>query len=262
MWSRVEVKKTAKERLKSYQGKAILVCLIITVIEWMPDIFKNDKFIKVLEKMTTVNPNLTEDGLRKYISYCMDLFTPEGVLETMFSNIPLLALVIGFVLFRLLLTYFIYYPLRVGQVCFFYKNRVEETAIDEIAYAFDMRYYMNIVKTEFIKIIHILFYTLLLIIPGIVYSYAYYLVPYILVEKPLMSTKEALELSKKMTDGHKKEIFVYSLSFIGWDILGMLTFGISDILYGSPYRQAADAELYYKLKQIYNSKLIETVNRL
>ena len=105
---------------------------------------------------------------------------------------------------------------------------------------------------------HIWFYTLLFIIPGIMYSFVYYLVPYILVEDPMISTKEAMELSKKMTDGHKKEMFVYAFSFIGWDILGMLTFGLSDIFYGVPYRQAADAELYFELKHFYNSKLIGT----
>lgn len=260
MWNRVELKKTAKERLKSYQGKAILVCLIITVIEWLPDMFNNERFVGFLNNITTVHPNLTEDSIQKYIMYCTDIFTPKGTLETILADIPLLSLVIALVVFRLILTYFIFYPLRVGQACFFYKNRFKEAGIEEMAYAFDGHYYINIVKTEFITIMHILFFTLLLIIPGIVYSFAYYLVPYILVEHPLMSTKEAMELSKKMTDGHKKEMFVYSVSFIGWNLLGTLTLGLTDIIFGTPYRQAADAELYDELKRIYNSKLIECID--
>lgn len=114
---------------------------------------------------------------------------------------------------------------------------------------------MNIVKTQLVSYIHIWFYTLCLIIPGIVYSFAYALVPYILVENPLMSTKEALDLSKSMTEGHKKEMFSYAVSFVGWYILGTLTFGISDIVYGVPYRQAADAEMYEELKKMYNSRI-------
>lgn len=258
MWNRVELKKTARERLKSYQGKAILVCLIIIVLESLPVIFNNEKVLRLLNKMVSVDSNLTEDGLRNYFMYCTDIFTPNGPVETILSDIPLFGWVLAYVIFRLVLTYLILHPLKVGQNAFYYKNRLEETSIDELVYAFDARHYKNIVKTEFITYMHIWFYTLLFIIPGIMYSFVYYLVPYILVEDPMISTKEAMELSKKMTDGHKKEMFVYAFSFIGWDILGMLTFGLSDIFYGVPYRQAADAELYFELKHFYNSKLIGT----
>ena len=259
MWNRVEIKKTAKSRLKSYQGKAILVCLIIAIIEWLPEMFKSDKFVGILENIITIHPNLTEDGLSNYVMFCTNLISPKGTLETILSDIPLFGLVVGFMLFRLVLTYLILTPLKVGQKAFFYKNKSEEQGIDELAYAFDARFYKNITKTEFIAYMHIWFYTLLFIIPGIVCSFSYYFVSYILVDQPLMSTKDALDLSKKMTDGHKKEMFVYALSFIGWHILSMLTFGITDILYGIPYRQAADAELYTELKRLYNSKLIECV---
>ena len=149
MWNRVELKKTAKERLKSYQGKAILGCLIITVIEWLPDMFNNERFVGFLNNITTVHPHLTEDVLQKYIMYCTDIFTPKGTLETMFADIPLLSLVIALVVFRMILTYFIFYPLRVGQARFFYKNRFKEAGIEEMVYAFDGQYYFNIVKTEF-----------------------------------------------------------------------------------------------------------------
>ena len=57
-----------------------------------------------------------------------------------------------------------------------------------------------------------------------------------------------------MTEGYKKEMLSYSLSFVGQYILGILTFGVSEILYGMPYRQAADAEMYEEVKQIYNKR--------
>ena len=111
MWNRVEIKKTAKSRLKSYQGKAILVCLIIAILEWLPEMFKSDKFVGMLESIITIHPNLTEDGLSNYVMFCTNLISPKGTLETILSDIPLFGLVVGFILFRLILTYLIITPL-------------------------------------------------------------------------------------------------------------------------------------------------------
>ncbi|MFR5556791.1 MAG: DUF975 family protein [Coprococcus sp.] len=75
----------------------------------------------------------------------------------------------------------------------------------------------------FFRDLFILLWTLLLIVPGIIKSYSYRLVPYILSENPHMDRKRALELSQQMMDGHKMEAFVLELSFFGWFLLSALT---------------------------------------
>lgn len=98
------------------------------------------------------------------------------------------------------------------------------------------------------KSVLIILWTLLLIIPGIIKSYAYRMVPYILADNPEISHKRAIEISNAMTYGQKFDIFVLDLSFIGWYILGALALGIG-VLFVNPYVNATEAELYLVLRQ-------------
>lgn len=91
-------------------------------------------------------------------------------------------------------------------------------------------------------------WSLLFVIPGIVKAYAYSMAPYILAENPEISASEAIRRSKEMTAGHKGELFVLDLSFIGWVLLGMLTLGILYYIYIIPYMNATFVNAYYALK--------------
>lgn len=94
----------------------------------------------------------------------------------------------------------------------------------------------------------IFLWSLLLIIPGIVKSYAYFAAPYILSEFPAVQPTDAIKLSMRMTKGFKAELFVLDLSFIGWYILSLLTLGLLGILYVNPYYHASKAGYYEVLK--------------
>lgn len=64
------------------------------------------------------------------------------------------------------------------------------------------------------------------IIPGIILAYSYLLVPYLLIERKDLTIIETLKLSRKMMNGHKLDFFIFSISFIGWQILAPFTLGI------------------------------------
>lgn len=68
-------------------------------------------------------------------------------------------------------------------------------------------------------------WSLLLIIPGIIKHYSYSLAPYILAENPEFSALDAIKLSRRMTKGHKGDLFLLRLSFAGWYILGYAVYG-------------------------------------
>ena len=85
-------------------------------------------------------------------------------------------------------------------------------------------------------------------IPGIVKSYEYRMIPYIMAEHPELSYKEAFRMSKEMMQGNKWSAFVLDLSFLGWHILGIMTLGILEIFYVAPYVAMTDAYLYKTLK--------------
>lgn len=77
--------------------------------------------------------------------------------------------------------------------------------------------------------IFVFLWSLLFIIPGIIAGYRYRFALYNLCENPEMGVMEALNMSKAQTRGHKWELFVLDLSFLGWIILCGLTLGILSI---------------------------------
>lgn len=140
-------------------------------------------------------------------------------------------------------------PLKVGGCRFFLENGERPAQFDTILFPFRSSY-MNIVKTMFLQDLIIALWSLLFIIPGVVKSYAYRLVPYILAEAPEIDAAEARRRSEEMMKGHKWEAFVFDLSFFGWYLLCVCTCGILAIFYVNPYVFAADAELYRAIKYI------------
>lgn len=102
-------------------------------------------------------------------------------------------------------------------------------------------------KVQFLMSLFTLLWTLLLIVPGIIKSYAYSQAMYILAENPEIGAREALKRSEEMMQGHKMDLFVLNLSFIGWYLLGAITFGIAYI-WVMPYVQATLTNFYNELK--------------
>ncbi len=95
--------------------------------------------------------------------------------------------------------------------------------------------------------IKITLWCLLFFIPGIVMSFAYAMTPFILQEQPKLSPWEASSRSREMMRGHKFDLFYLYLSFIGWAILSILSFGIG-FLWLIPYMQMSVAAFYEDLK--------------
>lgn len=92
-------------------------------------------------------------------------------------------------------------------------------------------------------------WTLLLIIPGIIMSFAYLMTPFILNDRPDLSVGQALKLSRTMMKGHKWQLFCLELSFIGWALLSILTLGIG-FLWLEPYVLTSIAAFYEELKSL------------
>ncbi len=90
-------------------------------------------------------------------------------------------------------------------------------------------------------------WSLLLVIPGIIKAYSYSMSMYILAENPEIGALEAINRSKAMMNGHKMELFVLELSFIGWYLLCAITFGIAGV-WVFPYMSATFANFYNKIK--------------
>ena len=90
-------------------------------------------------------------------------------------------------------------------------------------------------------------WSLLLIVPGIIKTYEWYFVHQVIHDNPNLDGKQARDLSKRMTEGFKSEIFIMNLSFFFWLVLSALTLGIA-YLYVGPYMACTSAMYYENLK--------------
>lgn len=106
--------------------------------------------------------------------------------------------------------------------------------------------YKRIFITMLLVGIYQFLWSLLLIIPGIVKSYSYSMTYYILADEPEMKYDAAIEKSMRLMQGHKLDLFLLDLSFIGWAILCLFTLGIGAIFL-APYVETAHAKFYEDL---------------
>lgn len=95
--------------------------------------------------------------------------------------------------------------------------------------------------------VFIFLWSLLFVIPGIIKGLSYSMGFYILAEHPEMSATEALNESKRIMVGHKGDLFVLYLSFIGWALLAIPTFGLIYI-WLIPYMSMTTANFYNAIK--------------
>ena len=99
---------------------------------------------------------------------------------------------------------------------------------------------------KFLRGLYVALWSLLFVIPGIVKSYAYAMTPFIMAENPEMSANDAITASRELMDGHKGDLFILDLSFIGWGILAAVTCNIGHLAL-NPYRNAAYTAFYKDL---------------
>ena len=138
-------------------------------------------------------------------------------------------------------------PLLVGCQRFFIVNSDKPAELKELAFGFGKNW-KNAVKVMLLCDVYQCLWYLLFLIPGLVKTYSYRLVPYILADYPDISPKKAITLSRRLMDGHKFNAFLLDLSFLGWDILSALTMGLVGVFYANPYQLATNAELYKALR--------------
>ncbi|MEG1409942.1 MAG: DUF975 family protein [Terrisporobacter sp.] len=107
--------------------------------------------------------------------------------------------------------------------------RKEDRPVKSILFIYKSKKLKNSVIIMFLMNLFIYLWSLLLLIPGIVKSYEYRMIPYILSEDPNISRSRAFEISKSMMNGNKWNAFELDLSFIGWYLLSVCTLGILSI---------------------------------
>lgn len=236
MIDRPKIKQAGKTAFHSSYWKCVAAALILGITAGNSSSGSNIGYNEINSNPLTQSENL-------------DMFLSPAFWISMlavFSVVIIIAVVIEI---------FVLGPISAGTRRFFLLNRDhgKSTNFGEVLFAFNNSY-LNIVKTLFMQNLFIFLWSLLFVIPGIVKSYSYRMVPYILAEKPDLNWHDAISYSKEMMDGHKWECFVYDLSYIGWYLLSGITFGLVGLFYLDPYKACSDAELYTVIRDIHFNK--------
>lgn len=257
MWTRKELKENAKKRFKLNYWKSVLAALLLALVcgscgagtasgsskgIWGEDDSGYEEYDKEYE-------GEKGEDLLQVLELEDDIETGPAVLAISLILFLVLIVIVAVVLVVVLpLKILIFNPLEIGLKRFFYRNLREHAQVKEICFSFDHEY-KNGVKIQFFRGLYTFLWTLLFIIPGIVKSYEYQMIPFILGEHPDMEMKEVFALSKSMMYGNKWKAFVLDVSFLGWYILNGLTLGILGIFYLNPYVYQTEAGLYQALKE-------------
>ena len=262
-WTRKDLKMRGKAAFKANYWRCVLVAVIITAIaaaaggisgrsasDNMPYTDPGEGVTQeYLDGAITVHGSVGNaqevydsfdemmDALRQ------ELGNPEtrillGVIAGVIGAIVAVAFVIDLLLIN---------PLEVGCMRFFAENSYAPAELGEIGYGFKSGY-GRVVGTMLRRDIYLLLWSLLFVIPGIVKTYSYRMVPYILAEEPELSGKDVIDRSRQMMAGNKWKAFVLDLSWILWILLTVVTLGLAGIFYVYPYMYATNAELYHELK--------------
>lgn len=221
MWTRSELKERAKTALHRNYWITVAVTLIVGI--------------------------LTGDFLNSSGNSARTEAENIDSIHSIFDFIPIMWIIgaaIGIITASVIYSIFVGNLFEVGSCRFFEENSEHKARLGLILDGFKNGAYLKNVSTIFFRDLYTFLWTLCLIIPGIVKGYEYKMIPYILAENPEISRERAFEISKQMMDGQKGDAFVLDLSFIGWNILSVITLGIVGILYVNPYQSATWAELY------------------
>lgn len=180
------------------------------------------------------------------VSYNFNLNIDAGELQTMPELLQTAVIAVGSVSGLLgLVRFIIGGAVQLGYSVYLLKQyHQQETRLNDLFSQF-FRFGQGFAQ-KFLVGLYTFLWTLLLIIPGIIKSFSYAMTPFIMADHPELTANQAITRSREIMDGHKWELFVLELTFIGWEFLSILTLGIG-LLWVVPYMSAARAAFYREI---------------
>ena len=212
-----ELRAQARERLEGKWGTFVLMTFLMLVIQTILQI-----------------PG--------YIGSLLEVLSPENVLASLsFSNISNILSLLAL-------------PLSWGLTVSLLRNHREESVdLENLFDGFRGDRYTRVFCAIFLVNLFTFLWALLLIIPGIMKAFSYALTPYIIMDEPELTARQAITRSCEIMEGRRWKLFCLYLSFIGWGILSLLTFGIG-FLWLAPYMNASIAAFYEDARAEYEAE--------
>lgn len=204
--NRKDLKSAAKATIRASVPSALLVTLVYALLTSGVEFLRSsffpgplDSYRQLMSQMIA-SGNVDADSMERLL---LAAFTGPFLAVTLFVSIAM-------VLYTMVMQYgyYRYALLRVRGFQAGYGNLFDAFSLAG-----------KVILTEIIMNVFIFLWSLLFFFPGIIAAYRYRQAPYILLDEPDISPMEAIRRSKAMMAGHKAELFVLDLSFIGWYFL-------------------------------------------
>ena len=224
MWSISEMKERGKAAFKNNYWRCVLVAFILAALTSGSSMTGSSNSIK----NNAESLNLDNEQVAQIMAI-------------------IAAVSVVFALIWCLLRIFVLNELEVGCHSFLKKNITEPVTLECLKEGFAD--YKRSLTTMLLRDAYLALWFCLLFVPGLIKTYSYMMVPYIIIDEPDLSAKEVITRSREMMNGHKWRAFLLDLSFIGWALLAVVTCGLVGIFYSEPYRRSARAALYLELNK-------------
>lgn len=247
MQTRAELKTQIKQLFKGRWRSAIGLCIVVSLLsifQILADYSEQRSSGTDLSATPDVTGNVTQ--ALSHVSIA-DLTLAGGVL----SGILLVQLVIGLViaLFKIGTSYSMLDWVRNPQRAIH--------PVSDATVAFTRQYGWSVIGLIIYRTVLIILWGCLLIVPGIIKAYAYSQAYYVYKDMvaatpqggPKPRFRDAITRSRQLMRGHKWQLFVLQLSFIGWALLSILTAGIGQ-LWLVPYTYGTYAAYYDELTRV------------
>ena len=169
--------------------------------------------------------------------------------------------ILVFAVILLILNIFVKNILYVGKCRYFLEHRsYKETGVDKLLFVYKHGKTLNVAKIMFLRYIFQFLWNFT-IIGGIVKSYEYSMIPYVLAENPEIKWKEAFKLSKQLTAGDKRRLFIIDLIYgIGY-FFSTFSFNLLGVFLLDPLKECAYAEIYMDLREN-KASVVENIDLL
>ncbi|MDD3401805.1 MAG: DUF975 family protein [Hespellia sp.] len=246
-WSRRLLKTNAKKAVRQNYWRFIAVCFLVMFIcgsgLMPPLLFQRNPAVEISQSLRSLADHLTADASMGELA--------SGVSDWLDYSDTLLGIGVFWISIVLWCLYkiFIANIVRVNSKRFFMETRTyPKTSVKKIGYLYKGKDIKN--TAEIMLCMYVCrFLWWFTIIGGIVKSYEYAMIPYILAENPDIARKDAFRLSKEMMHNKKIGLFILQMSFIPWFLLGIISMGLTNIFFFNAYMEATETEFYMMLRR-------------
>lgn len=231
---RVELKDRAKELIRTAEPRPVLVGLayvaLVLLFSWLQSrVMGVNITMQEAERYLQYYASGNYEACLRYLEQMAPPSSAYGISTLL--NLALSVVSAGFVIFLL--------------------NTIRSRAASFGNLLDGFSIFLRVIWLDILEGLLIFLWSLLLVVPGIIAAYRYRLALYLLIDHPELSVFQCLRESSRLMKGHKWELFVLDLSFLGWAILSALpVIGYAVQIWLTPYSGLTYALYYEKLRGV------------